>query len=131
MITKELPICVIEDNAPIRKLFCVLLGKNGYKTVDFGDGLSGCAWIKENKVMAVITDILLPDINGAEVLNSIRSLEKGNDICVIAVTGFAQANDKDKYINMGFDSYISKPVNTGTFVSEVEAIIKEKYESIA
>ncbi len=126
MTRKDLPVCVIEDNAPIRKLFCVLLRKSGYETVDFGDGTSACEWLKENKALAVITDILLPDINGSDVLEVIRKLDGGGDVCVIAVTGFAQASDKEKYISMGFDSYISKPVNTGTFVSEVEAVIEGK-----
>ncbi len=126
MISKEQPICVIEDNTPIRKLFCTLLKKAGYSTSEFADGATACQWLRQNKPLVVITDILLPDQNGTDILSLIRSMPDGNAIPVIAVTGFAHANDKDKYIALGFDSYIPKPINTSSFVSEVEAVINDK-----
>jgi two-component system cell cycle response regulator DivK len=60
------------------------------------------------------------------VLELIRSLPGGDKIPVIAVTGFAQANDRDKFIALGFDSYIPKPISTATFVSEVNEVIELK-----
>ncbi len=126
MFAKDLPICIIEDNKPIRKLFCTLLQKSGFQVADFPDGTSGMDWLKANRPLAVITDILLPDVNGSDVLALIRTLNEGDKIPVIAVTGFAQANDRDKFIALGFDSYIPKPINTSSFVSEVTEIIDVK-----
>lgn len=126
MFSKDLPLCIIEDNKPIRKLFCTLLQKSGFQVADFPDGTSGMEWLKANRPLAVITDILLPDVNGSEVLALIRTLNDGDKIPVIAVTGFAQANDRDKFIALGFDSYIPKPINTSSFVSEVTEVIDVK-----
>lgn len=50
-------ICVIEDNVPIRKLFCTLLKKVS-ETADFGDGTGGLNWLKQNKPDLLIVDIL-------------------------------------------------------------------------
>lgn len=120
------PVCVIEDNKPIRKLFCTLLKKSGFETVDFGDGNSAMDWLKDNVPYGVLVDILLPDLNGGEILEFIRSKEEGDKIPVIAATGFAQSNDRDKFIRQGFDGYIPKPINTGSFVSEVKEIFDSK-----
>lgn len=126
MNTEEKFVCVIEDNKPIRKLFCTLLQKSNFKTIDFADGKSALDWLKENEPLAVITDILLPDVNGSDILSFVRNKENGHKIPVIAVTGFAMQNDKDKYINMGFDLYIPKPINTSSFAEDIKSIIMQK-----
>lgn len=123
----ENPICVIEDNTPIRKLFCTLLKKAGFNTVDFADGTNAVNWLRSrNNPHAVIVDILLPDINGTEILKIIRELQDGNAITVIAATGFAHAQDREKFLEMGFDGYIPKPVNISSFVDDIKAIIELK-----
>lgn len=122
-------ICIIEDNTPIRKLFCTLLKKNGFQVADFSDGNSGIEYLKNNQPDCLIVDILLPDINGTEILQIVRSLPHGNNLPIIAATGFAHSNDKEKFIEMGFDSYISKPINTNTFVEDIRNVIAAKKEA--
>ena len=119
-------ICVIEDNQSVRKLFSTVLKKTGYATIDFTDGLTAMDWLKENKPVCVIVDILLPDVNGSDVLNHLRQQPDGDKIPIIAVTGFAKSNDKEKYLKQGFDNYIAKPINTMTFAEEVQQTIKDK-----
>lgn len=122
----ENTICVIEDNMPIRKLFSTLLSKNGFQVVDFGDGATSLAWLKENMPNAILCDILLPDMNGSDILNFVRSKPDGAKVPIIAATGFAKINDREKYLEMGFDGYISKPINTATFVQEIKEYIEAK-----
>lgn len=119
-------ICIIEDNTSIRKLFATLLKKSGYEIVDFGDGESALNWLNDNTPDCLIIDILLPDRNGTELVKIIRNLPNGDKLPLIAVTGFAHSQDKDKFINSGFDHYISKPVDTKSFVKEVESVIVDK-----
>lgn len=119
-------ICVVEDNNSIRKLFCTLLKKAGYQTVDFANGNSALQWLHSNQTQAIILDILLPDLNGTDVLKEIRNLSNGQKIPVIAVTGFAHGNDKKHFLDIGFDHYISKPINIATYIKEVEETIKNK-----
>ncbi|MGB9702265.1 MAG: response regulator [Candidatus Kapaibacteriota bacterium] len=117
-------ICIIEDNTPNRKLFALLLAKAGYKVFDFGDGKTALDWFKSNTVDIIIMDILLPDMNGTELIKYVRELPAFKDAIVIAITGFTSPNDREKFIKAGFNGYISKPVNTATFVAEIEAFLQ-------
>lgn len=124
MSQTSFPICVIEDNTPIRRLFCTILKKAGFEIVDFPDGYSAIEWVKDNHTSGIIMDILLPDLNGTELISMIRDLPNGAGVPIIAVTGFAQPNDKERFLALGFNSYIAKPINTGTFVAEVKELFK-------
>ncbi|MFA6572533.1 MAG: response regulator [Bacteroidota bacterium] len=125
MASQNLPVCVVEDNNSIRKLFCALLNKGGFATVEFANGQTALDWLQTNEAQLVIVDILLPDINGTEILQSVRRLKHGEKMPLVAITGFAHANDREKYLNMGFNDYIAKPINVPTFVEQVKQIINK------
>lgn len=116
-------LCVIEDNSAVRSLYCSLLKKAGYEVVDFENGYSALAWIEQNQTACVIMDILLPDLNGTELIDMIKDLPNGGNIPLIAVTGFAQPEDEEGYVELGFVSYIAKPVDTATFAERVKTIL--------
>ena len=121
------PICVIEDNKAIRKLFCTLLKKSGFETVDFEEADPAIEWLQTNTPHAMVIDILLPGKkSGTDVLKALRELPDGDEVAAIAVTGFAQGKDREKFIEMGFDSYIAKPINTASFVDEIKQVIANK-----
>jgi len=119
-------ICVIEDNTPIRKLYCTLLKRAGYETVDFEEGKPAIEWLSTNPARAIIMDILLPDMNGTDLYYQVRQIDIHAATPIIAITGFATTQDRQKFVNIGFTGYISKPINTTTFVSDVENIINQK-----
>lgn len=126
MSTENNPICLIEDNKAIRKMFGILLNKAGYNIQEFEDGKKAVEWLNNNTPKCIIVDILLPDMNGTEIMNFIRKLPGGGEIPIIAVTGFAHPSDREKYLASGFDDYISKPVDTTTFANIVKQIIENK-----
>lgn len=126
MSTENNFICLIEDNKAIRKMFGILLNKAGYQIQEFEDGKTAIEWLNSNTPKCVIVDILLPDMNGTEIMSTIRQQQNGTGIPIIAVTGFAHPTDREKYLAMGFDDYISKPVDTTTFAKIVNQIIENK-----
>ncbi|MFN3782071.1 MAG: response regulator [Candidatus Kapaibacteriota bacterium] len=119
-------ICIIEDNTSIAKLFATVLKKNGYNAVEFYDAKSALTWLESNIPVCILTDVLLPDINGIELLNKIRSNKNLVNVPVVAITGLAQPGDEQKLLNSGFDGYMSKPINIPSFVSDIEKIIENK-----
>lgn len=125
-MNNEKLICVIEDNTPIRKLYCTLLKRAGYETMDFEEGKPAIEWLATNPVRAIIMDILLPDMNGTELFEQVRLLDLHRTTPVVAITGFAATQDRQKFVNIGFTGYIPKPINTSTFVSDVENIINQQ-----
>lgn len=126
METKKGLICVIEDNKSIAKLFATILKKNGYDTVEFQDAMSALDWLKNNSPICILTDVLLPDMNGTEFLAEVRKIENLKDLPIIAITGLAQPGDEQKLLSAGFDGYMAKPINIATFVSEIENVIEMK-----
>ncbi len=116
-------VCVIEDNLPIRKLFKAILKKSDFEVFDFDNAKDGIEWLKTTTPNIIILDILLPEISGLDAIKIIRNLPNYADIPIIAVTGFAADTDKEKYIQAGFNHYISKPVNVSTFGQEVSSLL--------
>jgi DNA-binding response OmpR family regulator len=119
-------VCIIEDNKPIQKLLTTILEKSGFDTIAFGDGATALDWLKSNTPLIVLADFVLPDLDGGAIVEFIRTLPNGNSIPVIAVTGLAQENDREKIMKMGFDSYISKPIQTATFANQIKDLIEQK-----
>jgi DNA-binding response OmpR family regulator len=119
-------ICIIEDMSAINRLYITILKKSGYECVNFFDGKSAKEWLKTNTPSCIVLDILLPDMSGTDLLKFIRDLPNGENIPIIAVTGFAHGKDKQQFLDLGFDHYISKPINTNTFVDEVISVIEGK-----
>lgn len=128
MANQDAPIAVIEDNVPIRKLFCTILNKAGFKTVEFSDASSSIDGLKKTEVSTVLLDILLPDKNGTELIEDLRGIGSLKDIPIVAVTGFAQPSDQQKFMKIGFDGFIPKPINTTTFVQEIKDIRSNKFD---
>jgi DNA-binding response OmpR family regulator len=126
MNTDSNTVCIIEDNMPIRKLLSTILSKAGYTTIDFADGSTALDWIKDNTPKALIVDFVLPDMDGQEIVEFTRAKEGGDKIPIVAVTGLAQENDKERILNLGFDSYIAKPIQTAEFADQIKEIIANK-----
>ncbi len=116
-------VCIIEDNTPNRKLFAMLLKKSGYEVVDFENATISLDWLKDNPVDIVLMDILLPDMNGSELLNYVKNMPSQSNVKIVAITGFSSVSDKEKFIAQGFDGYLSKPISTTTFVKDIEVFL--------
>jgi CheY-like chemotaxis protein len=106
-ITKK-KVLLIEDDE-----FCAYtvlkLMKNDFDIVHKFLGNEGIEEAKNNQYDLLLLDIGLKDINGVEVLKSIKSIPYYKDIPVIAVTAFAMLGDKEKFLAAGFSHYIAKP----------------------
>ncbi|MCS7177364.1 MAG: response regulator [Candidatus Kapabacteria bacterium] len=123
--------CVVEDSPPTRKLIEVLLTKAGFLVVAFGRIGEALQWLAQHRPVVVLSDLILPDGHGVEIVKAVRSLPNGWDIPVIAVTGLTQESDRQRYLQQGFDAYIVKPLSTTTFAYEVQQIVEQRLQSVA
>lgn len=121
---KNKTISIIEDNAANRKLFSMLLKKSGYNVVDFGNAADALEWLNSNDADLIILDILLPDMNGSDVLMSIKQIPHLQNAVIIAITGFSSSRDREKFLAMGFNGFLAKPIDTATFVSDLEKYLQ-------
>lgn len=118
-------IIVVEDNTAIRKLFCTLIKKQGYEVTDFENGESVLKNLPNLKPDLLVLDILLPDINGTDLISKVRAIPHCSNVPVIAVTGFATEQDAAKFKELGFNGYLPKPINTNAFIEEIKKHIDQ------
>ena len=102
-------IAVVEDNPDNRLLLQALLGDR-YGLVEFDSGVDALAGLSSSLPDLVLLDISLPGMDGMEVLSRIRADARLRRLPVIALTAHAMAGDREKYLEGGFDDYITKPI---------------------
>jgi len=129
MVNQNAPIAIIEDNPPIRKLFSTVLKKAGFETLEFENAQTALDGLKTQEVSTILLDILLPDKNGTELIDDLRALKNYKEIPIIAVTGFALSSDQQKFMKLGFDGFLAKPINISSFASEIKDIRSNKFDN--
>jgi len=119
-------ILIVEDNEKNLKLFSVIIKSLGYAILTAMNGEEGVSMAKENAPDLILMDIQMPVMDGITALNMLKSDERTKNIPVIALTSYAMAGDKEKFLGLGFSDYISKPIDKDGFIKAIENILKEK-----
>ncbi len=102
-------IALVEDNADNRLLVQAIL-EDLYDVDEYETGASALVGLEDQRPDLVLLDVSLPGMDGTEVLAAIRRDDRMKDLPVIALTAHAMAGDRDKYLGLGFDDYITKPI---------------------
>jgi signal transduction histidine kinase/DNA-binding response OmpR family regulator/HPt (histidine-containing phosphotransfer) domain-containing protein len=107
----DLSILVAEDNLINQSLFVRLLEKLGYKSELVGNGLQAVKAAKSKKYDLIFMDMQMPEMDGVEATKQILNHYKGKERPkIVAVTADAFVGVREKYLSLGLDDYISKPV---------------------
>lgn len=123
-------ILVIDDNRTNLDLMLYLLRAFGHDPVGAGDGLSGLEAARESEFDLVLSDILMPGIDGFELARRFKADERLKTVRLVAVTALAMVGDRDRVLASGFDGYIAKPIEPETFVLRVDAFLPAELRSI-
>lgn len=102
-------IAVVEDNEDNRVLVEAILGET-YDVQEYVDGPSALDGIAASPPALVLLDISLPGMSGEEVLVRLRASPALADLPVIALTAHAMRDDRERFLSLGFDDYVSKPI---------------------
>jgi two-component system cell cycle response regulator DivK len=102
-------IAVVEDNPDNRLLVQVIL-EPLYEVTEYEDGYAALEGLPKARPDLVLLDVSLPGMDGPEVLNRIRADAALRELPVIALTAHAMAGDREKYLKLGFDDYVTKPI---------------------
>lgn len=117
-----LTILVIEDNDELRNLYSLALRKQGYKTLSASDGVTASQLMEQNFVDMVITDIMMPNMNGYEFVKYLRSFNE--EIPVIIITAKDDFSSKQEGYNLGTDDFMVKPIDVNEMCLRVEALLR-------
>jgi DNA-binding response OmpR family regulator len=101
-------ILFIEDESSLQKTFGEILKQEGYEMVSALDGETGLRLVKEKKPDLILLDLILPKINGFDVLKKIKEDSETKKIPVIVLTNLEGVADLDKAIELGATTYLVK-----------------------
>ena len=113
-------ILIVEDEEHIANLIEMYLVTEGYHCVCAFDGKAAADLIEEEKFDLILLDIMLPEINGYELLEYIKPL----GVPVIFLTAKNKVDDLIKGLKLGADDYITKPFQIGELLARVEAVLR-------
>jgi signal transduction histidine kinase len=103
-------IVVVEDNPDIRDLLRIKLRQLGHKVQAAEDGVRGMELLLDAKPEIALIDIGLPGLDGYEVARRVRET-LGGEIYLVALTGYGQAEDKQRALDAGFNVHLTKPAD--------------------
>lgn len=125
-------VLLVEDEEFIRDLFKRQLDLSGFATDAFGTGQDGLLAISKNAYDLVLLDIMLPDINGLQILQNIRQNPATKNIVVVLLTNLGQDAVIKQGFELGADGYLVKAAYTpDQIVQEVKNIIAKKQSQLA
>ena len=101
-------ILFIEDESALQKTFSEILNQKDYQVVSALDGEIGLRLTKEKKPDLILLDLILPKINGFDVLKKLKEDEETKDIPVIVLTNLEEMGNVDKAIDLGATTYLVK-----------------------
>lgn len=122
-------VLVVDDNAMNLELATDLLESAGLDVLQATRAPEGINLAKTSKPDLILMDIGLPGMDGYTAVRTLKADVATRAIPTVALTAFAMDADKERAIEAGFDGFITKPIQTRAFVSEVLRFIEAPEES--
>lgn len=114
-------VLIIEDDADAAGVLEAYLRRENYDVAVTVDGLAGLDMAQRWKPDLILLDVMLPGLNGTEVLASLR---RKSDVPVIMVTAMGDMPDRIGALRYGADDYVVKPYHPGEVVARVQAVLR-------
>lgn len=118
-------VLIAEDDNDIVELLKLYLESNGYQVFHASDGLNALDIVKLNECDIALVDIMMPKLNGYELIKKIRET---NNMPIIIISAKTLDSDKVLGLNLGADAYISKPFNPLEVIAYISALLRRYYE---
>jgi DNA-binding response OmpR family regulator len=118
-------IVYIEDDPEMIDLVSLIVTKRGFKVIGAEGGRQGLDLVKSEKPTLVLLDLMMPDIDGWDVYQQLKSEEETKDIPVIIITAKAQSIDRVLGLHIAkVDDYISKPFRPQDLIDSIEHVLQ-------
>ncbi len=125
---KSKKVLIVEDESSNFELLKAMLRKADVEIVWAQNGMEAIKKCSSEEFQIILMDIKMPEMNGYEAVRRIR--EMGIDTPVIAQTAYARIEDEARILEMGFDNYISKPIDRRRLFSVIERFLNKDHSNI-
>ncbi len=115
-------ILVVEDDTELRQLFCRVLTRNGYLPFGADDADAALQLMEREYIDLIITDVMMPGMDGFELVRSIR--DSSCNLPILMITAKGSFQDKQHGFRSGVDDYMTKPIDVNEMVLRVEALLR-------
>tara|TARA_R110002124_G_scaffold286453_1_gene467399 strand:+ start:14645 stop:15370 length:726 start_codon:yes stop_codon:yes gene_type:complete len=122
MITPAYPILIVEDDSDLSELIKIQLTDNNYEVEQAMNGRIALQKALENKYSLIILDIMLPEVDGFEICQSVR--KENQQVPILMLTAKAEEVDKIMGLEYGADDYLTKPFSIKELVARVKALLR-------
>ncbi|MDR0549834.1 MAG: response regulator [Deltaproteobacteria bacterium] len=125
--TEKTPkVLVVDDEELNRKLITAMLKPQGYEVVQAIDGEDCLDKVRVNPPDLILLDIIMPKLNGFEVVTRLKSEEQFSLIPIVMVTALGDVNDRVQALEVGADDFLTKPVDRMELRARVRSLLKVK-----
>ncbi|MGQ0846328.1 MAG: response regulator [Sporichthyaceae bacterium] len=118
-------VLIVEDNPRNLKLARDVLTHHGFRILAAATAADGIALAHSHLPDLVLMDIQLPDLDGIAALAALRGSPQTAALPVVALTAFAMRSDVERLMSVGFDGYLSKPIDVREFPKQVASYCRE------
>jgi len=112
-------ILIADDSPTIRKFVTVALSVKGFEIISCADGMEAMEVLPTQKIDLVITDLNMPNVDGYELISSIRQNDEYRELPIIVLSSLGNTEDIQKGLQSGANSYLIKPFDPKRVVYEV------------
>ena len=126
VVRRDLLLTIVEDIADNREMLTLLLEAQGRRINSAADGPSGLALILQGPSDVAVVDIGLPGFDGMEVARRVRMAPGGDQVLLIALTGYGTEADRAKALAAGFDELLTKPFDFECFEAALATALASK-----
>lgn len=115
-------ILVVEDDKELNDLFCTVLNDNGYTALSALDGCEALDILDHTYIDLIISDIMMPKMDGFELTKELRAANY--TMPILMITAKESITDKQEGFRVGTDDYMIKPINVNEMIWRVEALLR-------
>jgi response regulator RpfG family c-di-GMP phosphodiesterase/signal transduction histidine kinase len=119
-------VLLVEDNVDLRSYISRTLTRFGHEVATAVDGLEGWVHVQNHMPDIVISDIMMPRMDGFELLQKIKNTETTSKIPVILITAKSELESKLEGLKIGADDYLPKPINIRELDARINNLVKER-----
>lgn len=116
-------VLVVDDSASTRQTVSFVLGRNGYSVVAAVDGIDALKKIAEEAIDLIVTEVNMPNLSGADMLEEVRKSEKTADTPVVILTIENDQDVRQRLQRLGYADWLEKPLKADGLIRSVASAL--------
>jgi two-component system KDP operon response regulator KdpE len=127
MTAHGVPILVVDDEPPIRRLLRTSLGAQGYRVLEAETGRAALDLLERDRPEIVLLDLGLPDLDGLEVIRRVRGA--GRKVPIVVLSSRGDERGKVQALDLGADDYVTKPFGMAELVARIRTALRHRWQA--